>query len=268
MCLVLLPTWDSLQVLVVLLYRWTYRGAVLLEECGVTDLAQDVRLVTMSSDKSLEDWVMGAYAGVDYWSRAEEFIAKRRSGEINSLQYFVDAPSLFYNFSAIRGCEFCDSRFLYPGCAHLVGAKTRVPNWKAQTPVLPILDLHPRQSRNFLDLIERLCRCLPTADACPPLKGAASAAIAGKIAQTEHAVPDIEAIAPQMLFSMEGFTLLLDEIHHTMAELEGTGTFSRVIRIQAKLDAAYQNFSLASALPVEAQQAQIRALQLHLEVKQ
>ncbi|KAJ6476757.1 hypothetical protein C8R47DRAFT_1220239 [Mycena vitilis] len=71
-----------------------------------------------------------------------------------------------------------------------------------------------------------------------------------------------------MLFSMEGFTLLLDEIHHTMAELEGTGTFSRVIRIQAKLDAAYQNFSLASALPVEAQQAQIRALQLHLEVKQ
>ncbi|KAJ6463156.1 hypothetical protein C8R47DRAFT_1157786 [Mycena vitilis] len=90
MCLVLLPTWDSLQVLVVLLYRWTYRGAVLLEECGVTDLAQDVRLVTMSSDKSLEDWIMGAYAGVDYWSRAEEFIAKRRSGEINSLRYFVD----------------------------------------------------------------------------------------------------------------------------------------------------------------------------------
>ncbi|KAJ6476751.1 hypothetical protein C8R47DRAFT_1141330 [Mycena vitilis] len=92
MCLVLLPTWDSLQVLAILLYYWAYRNPVLLEECGVAELAQDARLVTMSSDsdKSLEDWIMGAYAGVDYWSRAEEFIAKRRSGEINPLRYFVD----------------------------------------------------------------------------------------------------------------------------------------------------------------------------------
>ncbi|KAJ6476747.1 hypothetical protein C8R47DRAFT_1141340 [Mycena vitilis] len=92
MCLVLLPTWDSLQVLAILLYYWAYRNPVLLEECGVAELAQDARLVTMSSDsdKSLEDWIMGAYAGVDYWSRAEEFIAKQRSGEINPLRYFVD----------------------------------------------------------------------------------------------------------------------------------------------------------------------------------
>ncbi|KAJ7670021.1 hypothetical protein DFH06DRAFT_159944 [Mycena polygramma] len=90
MCLVLLRTWDSLMVLAILLYRRAYKGPILLEECGVTELAQDVRFVTMSCDEALEDWIMGAYTGIDYWSRAEGFIAKRKSGEINALHYFVD----------------------------------------------------------------------------------------------------------------------------------------------------------------------------------
>ncbi|KAJ6463149.1 hypothetical protein C8R47DRAFT_1202082 [Mycena vitilis] len=54
------------------------------------ELAEDVRFVSMVSD----DWVMGALAGVDYWTRAEDFIAKRRSGEINSLEYFVDGEDI------------------------------------------------------------------------------------------------------------------------------------------------------------------------------
>ncbi|KAJ6476752.1 hypothetical protein C8R47DRAFT_1220234 [Mycena vitilis] len=140
---------------------------------------------------------------------------------------------------------------------------------KPAFPTGKLKHLSSRSSTSIPDSLETSSISLrDSADACPPLKGAASAAIAGKIAQTEHAVPDIEAIAPQMLFSMEGFYAASRRDPSHDGGAGGHGTFSRVIRIQAKLDAAYQNFSLASALPVEAQQAQIRALQLHLEVKQ
>ncbi|KAJ6476756.1 hypothetical protein C8R47DRAFT_1220238 [Mycena vitilis] len=80
MCLVLLPTWDSLQE----------PGPLGGMRRGGTGAGCAFGTMSSDSDKSLEDWIMGAYAGVDYWSRAEEFIAKRRSGEINPLRYFVD----------------------------------------------------------------------------------------------------------------------------------------------------------------------------------
>ncbi|KAJ7670037.1 hypothetical protein DFH06DRAFT_160034 [Mycena polygramma] len=93
LCLSLLTMWPSLQVLAILLYQEADKGPVLLKGWGAMELAEDLRLVTMISDDPLEDWFMGAYTGVDYWSRAEDFIAKRKSGEINHLEYFVDGEN-------------------------------------------------------------------------------------------------------------------------------------------------------------------------------
>ncbi|KAJ7461194.1 hypothetical protein FB451DRAFT_490414 [Mycena latifolia] len=47
-------------------------------------LSSDVRFVVMNFPDFLLDWRLGAHTGLDYWSRAESFIAKRRSGEINA----------------------------------------------------------------------------------------------------------------------------------------------------------------------------------------
>jgi hypothetical protein len=59
------------------------------------ELKKDPRFVLMYCREIIRDWQMGAYTGVDYWSRAEEFAAKRRSGEIDgaSLQLLFAGPS-------------------------------------------------------------------------------------------------------------------------------------------------------------------------------
>ncbi|KAJ7461205.1 hypothetical protein FB451DRAFT_490457 [Mycena latifolia] len=54
-------------------------------------LQKDVRFVAMRSDYFLGDWLTGVYSGLDYWSQAESFIAKRRSGEIDASQFSVFA---------------------------------------------------------------------------------------------------------------------------------------------------------------------------------
>ncbi|KAJ7182990.1 hypothetical protein C8R43DRAFT_1116602 [Mycena crocata] len=53
----------------------------------VRELAEDPRFVLMSCPDFLEDWQMGAQGGTDYWTRAEDFVAKRRLGAIPCLQY-------------------------------------------------------------------------------------------------------------------------------------------------------------------------------------
>ncbi|KAJ6574439.1 hypothetical protein B0H19DRAFT_1124492 [Mycena capillaripes] len=52
-------------------------------------LSRDLRFVAMRNDNFLRDWQKGALTGVDYWARAEDFIAKRRSGEIDALEYMI-----------------------------------------------------------------------------------------------------------------------------------------------------------------------------------
>ncbi|KAJ6564449.1 hypothetical protein B0H19DRAFT_1374774 [Mycena capillaripes] len=54
------------------------------------ELVKEPRFVVMDCDQSTQDWQMGAHLGIDYWSRAEDFIAKRRSGEIDPLRYWVE----------------------------------------------------------------------------------------------------------------------------------------------------------------------------------
>jgi len=51
-------------------------------------LSQDPRFVVLYS-LWFKDWRNGVYTGMDYWSRAESFIAKRRSGEIDVREYEV-----------------------------------------------------------------------------------------------------------------------------------------------------------------------------------
>lgn len=75
LCGELLDTCKSLAVLVFLGSR--------PDRSPLAGLSHDFRLVAMRCSYYHLDWQMGAYAGMDYWSRAENFIAKRRSGEVN-----------------------------------------------------------------------------------------------------------------------------------------------------------------------------------------
>ncbi|KAJ6482303.1 hypothetical protein C8R47DRAFT_581342 [Mycena vitilis] len=82
MCLTLLRTWSSLHVLVLLLRRDLENAHRLVEDC---------RVVAMPRDEFLVDWIKGAYTGNDYWSRAEDFVAKRKSSEINPLELYNES---------------------------------------------------------------------------------------------------------------------------------------------------------------------------------
>ncbi|KAK7062034.1 hypothetical protein R3P38DRAFT_684916 [Favolaschia claudopus] len=83
-CPTLLAMCNSLRVLVSLLWD------VPLGRRG-DELARDGRFVMMKLKGAapIEDWYKGAECGEDYWSRAEVFIARRRAGQIDALQYNI-----------------------------------------------------------------------------------------------------------------------------------------------------------------------------------
>ncbi|KAJ6538361.1 hypothetical protein DFH09DRAFT_1323883 [Mycena vulgaris] len=59
--------------------------------CEETEaLSADVRFVMMLSVDSIADWQRGALTGVDFWTRAHDFITKRRSGGIPPCTFFLD----------------------------------------------------------------------------------------------------------------------------------------------------------------------------------
>ncbi|KAJ7808816.1 hypothetical protein B0H14DRAFT_2608603 [Mycena olivaceomarginata] len=60
-----------------------------MESYGVPELIQEPRLVVVVCVGYREDWVKGAITGHDYWSQAEDFIAKRKSREIDPLEYYI-----------------------------------------------------------------------------------------------------------------------------------------------------------------------------------
>jgi hypothetical protein len=80
--LTLLRTCPSLRVLIGFM-----RGlpTTLLGSPDEQDLARDPRFVTMYRPDALKNWAIGANTGIDHWSRADEFIAKRRSGEVDGM---------------------------------------------------------------------------------------------------------------------------------------------------------------------------------------
>ncbi|KAJ6536839.1 hypothetical protein B0H19DRAFT_1270549 [Mycena capillaripes] len=79
----LLETCRSLIVLIALVH-----DAQIQNYCQyLPALSRDFRFVTMTNYRYLEDWRRGVHAGTDYWTRAEDFIVRRRSGEIDALNY-------------------------------------------------------------------------------------------------------------------------------------------------------------------------------------
>ncbi|KAJ6574327.1 hypothetical protein B0H19DRAFT_1063302 [Mycena capillaripes] len=52
------------------------------------ELAKDQRVVAMVYRSESKDWTTGAHTGIDYWSRDEDFIVKRRSGEIDDTEMY------------------------------------------------------------------------------------------------------------------------------------------------------------------------------------
>ncbi|KAJ6535254.1 hypothetical protein DFH09DRAFT_1325083 [Mycena vulgaris] len=56
-------------------------------------VARDPRFVVMSVTSYIEDWQRGALSGIDYWARADQFITKRISGEIEQSVYCLEEDS-------------------------------------------------------------------------------------------------------------------------------------------------------------------------------
>jgi len=79
---------ESLRHLCVLIF-FQYDTTVSVDNEALPLLAHDVRFVVMTLDNFATDWHAGAQRGTDYWSRAEIFIAKRRTREMNPLQYLI-----------------------------------------------------------------------------------------------------------------------------------------------------------------------------------
>ncbi|KAJ7112065.1 hypothetical protein C8R43DRAFT_1138993 [Mycena crocata] len=94
-CLPLLQSCKTLAVLICLdstvIYSQTDRW--ILQEEG---LQKDVRFVAITCRIWWKDWQMGILTGVDYWTQADDFVTKRRSGEIDALQFRIpgDASEL------------------------------------------------------------------------------------------------------------------------------------------------------------------------------
>ncbi|KAF7369499.1 hypothetical protein MVEN_00279700 [Mycena venus] len=88
----LLDTCESLLVLIALVVDSEIHNN---HRQYLSALSRDPRFVTMTNYRYLADWQRGVHAGTDYWTRAEDFIARRRSGEIDALNYNLpDASKL------------------------------------------------------------------------------------------------------------------------------------------------------------------------------
>jgi hypothetical protein len=83
-CLRLLETCRLLTVLVFIAAR-----ASAGDEHHLSALSRDPRFVIMRKMHYIKDWQMGAHGGIDYWTHAEDFISKRRSGEIDGVSTVV-----------------------------------------------------------------------------------------------------------------------------------------------------------------------------------
>lgn len=72
----------------------------------IQEIAEDPRFVVMTCSQYVRDWQRGTYTGKDYWARAEDFISKRRSREIDralSTKYF--AFGLFFEIYSSSVCH-------------------------------------------------------------------------------------------------------------------------------------------------------------------
>ncbi|KAJ6592541.1 hypothetical protein B0H19DRAFT_1279129 [Mycena capillaripes] len=84
----LLRTCHSLRVLI--FFGLASCEATLGKHAETNELVKDPRFVAMDCKHEIRDWQLGAYSGVDCWSRAEDLIMKRKSGKVDALQYRIE----------------------------------------------------------------------------------------------------------------------------------------------------------------------------------
>ncbi|KAJ6574347.1 hypothetical protein B0H19DRAFT_1371449 [Mycena capillaripes] len=84
----LLRTCHSLRVLVMLERDWAM--GVLNKHPQRAAMVKDPRFVMMYCYHRTRDWQMGVLIGIDYWSRAEDLVAQRISGEVDALQCRIE----------------------------------------------------------------------------------------------------------------------------------------------------------------------------------
>ncbi|KAJ7466432.1 hypothetical protein FB451DRAFT_1260865 [Mycena latifolia] len=78
----------SLQVLIVAFNEEVVDDASALAE-DITFI--DPRLVVATYNEYFADWELGARGGADIWRRADDFVARKRRGEIEAHQYLADS---------------------------------------------------------------------------------------------------------------------------------------------------------------------------------
>ncbi|KAJ6592598.1 hypothetical protein B0H19DRAFT_1365034 [Mycena capillaripes] len=77
----LLHTCRSLRVLVFFhLAAWE---DALTDYPEANEMVKDPRIVVTDCKDYVRDWRRGSHTGIDYWSRAEDLVAKRRSGKVD-----------------------------------------------------------------------------------------------------------------------------------------------------------------------------------------
>ncbi|KAJ6593241.1 hypothetical protein B0H19DRAFT_1089504 [Mycena capillaripes] len=88
----LLQTCPSLLILVLKLRPREDADAVVDDCPDAQELTKDPRFVVRSYRQVviMRDWQRGAYTGRDFWTRAEEWVGKRRAGEVDVLEYRVE----------------------------------------------------------------------------------------------------------------------------------------------------------------------------------
>ncbi|KAJ7121819.1 hypothetical protein C8R43DRAFT_1112098 [Mycena crocata] len=74
--LTFLDTCKSLRVLVHLQFSGADPPHIEVQ------LAEDTRFLSMDFGDIIDDWQIGAHTGIDFWSRAEDFVVLRKSGQI------------------------------------------------------------------------------------------------------------------------------------------------------------------------------------------
>lgn len=88
LCRILLETCRFLSVLII----FNLNPLDQAYEQYLPTLSRDPRFMTMQNPTFVEDWQMGIHTGVDYWTRAEDFIAQRHSGVIAGTPQFILRP--------------------------------------------------------------------------------------------------------------------------------------------------------------------------------
>ncbi|KAJ6553828.1 hypothetical protein DFH09DRAFT_1318838 [Mycena vulgaris] len=86
LCLFLLKGSNALRTMVMY-----YSPQPTLPRPGPSTLPDNLRFVLMAvTVRLVVDWQRGLLTGLDYWTRADAFIAKRMSGEIDYRTYFLE----------------------------------------------------------------------------------------------------------------------------------------------------------------------------------